>query len=89
MYDYNEMRKEILSEDHIKTTFVVRDRIKKYLKFHKTITMSTIGAFHVKVRGACDTWRTLAIADLMVEIGELVETSERGVWGQFKIYRRA
>lgn len=82
MYNYQEEKKDLLTEDGIKTLLKIRDRVKHLL--------NEAGAFRMEhaFKGASgSTWTMMACIDFMVEQGEISECKHSNInAGQNRIF---
>jgi len=76
-YIYEVERHELFTERGQVAFIKVRDRVQYLLK--------TAGAFRMdKIESL--SWQSMACVDRMVELGELVEVSRPGAWGQHRVF---
>ena len=81
MYNYQEMKPTLFTEENQAKLLQARDKIKELL--------ATAGAFRAdKIINLCkgDSWTILAIIDRMVEIKELMELTGPKTWGQYRVF---
>lgn len=81
MYNYQEQRPFVFTEECQKTFLKIRDRVDALSKVAGALTMSfAMGA------ATGDTWHLLACVDRLVELGEIREIPQSNVSGQNRIF---
>ena len=81
MYDYQEQKKNIFTEEGQVMFLKIRDEAKQLLE--------TAGAFTVgKVISCCsgDSWYRVACVDRLFELGEIREITGKNVAGQDRVF---
>ena len=77
-YKYEECKPNLLNKEELKRFLEVRDIVKDEID---AVGMVVMGA--VMMRALGDTWKVMACVDMLVEIGEIVETTQKnGTWAQ-------
>jgi hypothetical protein len=84
MYNYEEQKKQILTEDGLTTFIVIRDNIRTLLDQSGAVRLGNV------LVGICgDTWTMMACIDKMAELGEIMEiTKPDSCQGQDRIFIR-
>jgi hypothetical protein len=83
-YQYSEYRSRLFTEEGQVTFLGVRDAAFDLLR--KAGAFSASAIFGHERTGPGEAWMMLACLDRMVELGELVEVTPRGVAGQHRIF---
>ena len=84
MYQYEDLKPQLFTEENQKDFLKVRDHVKKVLATSGAITM---GEAIRPITG--DTWLQMAYVDRLVELGEICEVKQVGdVAGQHRIFRK-
>lgn len=79
MYTYEEQRSLTFTEKGQIDFLRIRDKVGKLLK--------EAGAFQMeKVFGSGDTWTQLACVDRLIELGEIIELTQKDVRGQDRVF---
>lgn len=83
-YNYEEYKPNLLDKEELRRFLKVRDIVKDEID---SIGMVVMGA--VMMRACGDTWKTMACVEMLVEIGEIVETTQKNVtWAQEREFIR-
>ena len=80
-YDYNTERAAIFTDGGQRDFLKARDHVRECLKKSGAVRMTEAMS---AVTG--DSWRSLAMIDRLVEIGELREITPAGVAGQDRVF---
>ena len=70
-YKYEESKPNLLDKEELKRFLEVRDIVKDEID---SVGMVVMGAVMMRTLG--DTWKTMACVEMLVEIGEIVETTQ-------------
>lgn len=81
MYNYEELRSDLFTEDGVKMLTKVRDKVKQCLDFAGAVSM---GEAITSCTG--DSWTMMACVDYLVEQEEIKEVTGSGVAGQHRIF---
>lgn len=82
MYNYNEIKPEIFTEENQKTFLEIRDKVHETIKTGGYITMNDALA------GRGSVWLRMAMVDRLVELGEIHEVKQVGVIaGQHRLFK--
>lgn len=82
MYNYQEMRKNVFTEDGVRQTIKIRDEAKKLIKLAGVVQCDKL----IKICTG-DTWDMLACIDYLVETKDLLEIkNELSGAGQHRIF---
>ena len=84
MYNYQEQKKELFTEDGLKLFTAIRDQINRMLKVSGAVKMGNAISLPKGI-GAADTWELMACVDHMVSLGELIEVPTNGS-GQDRVF---
>jgi len=83
MYNYNELKPKIFTEENQKEFLKIRDRVHETIAIAGCISMGRASA------GAGEIWERMAMVDRLVELGEIVEVKQVGnVAGQHRIFTK-
>jgi hypothetical protein len=82
MYKYEELKKEIFTEDGQVMFLKIRDNANRLLKQSEAFSMNAV----IKAVSG-DTWKMMACVDRLIELGEIKEITEPNkVAGQNRIF---
>ena len=81
MYNYEEQKSEIMTDEGQRTFLKIRDKANKLLEEAGAFTMMAPSR---RVTG--DSWFHMACIDRMVELGEIAEVTASGVAGQHRVF---
>ena len=84
MYNYQEQKKELFTEDGLKLFTAIRDQINRMLKVSGAVKMGNAISLPKGI-GVADTWELMACVDHMVSLGELIEVPTNGS-GQDRVF---
>ena len=85
MYNYNDVKQNLFTDDGQKLLLRIRDFVKEQLLIAGAVRMEEV----MKAAGG-DTWEMLACVDRLVELGEIAEvTAGKAVSGQHRIFVKA
>ncbi len=80
-YDYQAEREKLFTEAGQRQFLAVRDKARRLLA-----QAGAVMSGNIMVAG--DSWVSLAAMDRMIELGELVEVTTKGVAGQHRVFVR-
>ena len=82
MYNYQNEKSKIFTEDGQVVFLKIRDKTQQLLKQSGAVMMSNI------LNGITggDSWLHLACVDRLVELGEIEEITNGGVAGQYRVF---
>lgn len=84
MYNYNEEKPKIFTDEGQRSFILTRDHVHKLLNVSGAVTMDKATKLQT---GAEDTWTLMAFVDRMVELGEIREITENmDVAGQHRVF---
>ena len=83
MYEYQEQRAAIFTEDGQKMFLGIRDGTHALLKKSGAVTM---GRAMSSGEGGGDSWATMACVDRLVELGEIREIPQERCAGQDRVF---
>ena len=83
MYNYEEQKSEIFTEEGQTTFLAVRDNVSKLLDISGAVTMGDA----ISNCGGGSSWFLLACVDRLVELGEIFEIKQTGVTAQSRVFR--
>jgi len=85
MYKYEEIKKEIFTEEGQEMFLKIRDNVNDLLNKSGAVMMS-----HAISPAAGDSWKMLACVDRLVELGEIAEIGiNKSIAGQRRVFIRA
>lgn len=73
MYNYNELKPNLFTEENQRRFLAIRDNIARHLKLSGAVTMGKA----IAAEGG-DSWINMACVDRLVELGELREVPTNG-----------
>jgi len=83
MYNYNELKPKIFTEENQKEFLKIRDKV------HETIAIAGCISMGHASAGSGEVWERMAMVDRLVELGEIREVKQVGyVAGQHRIFTK-
>jgi len=84
IYNYEEYKPNLLDKKELRRFLEIRDIVKDEID---SVGMMVMGA--VMMRALGDTWKTMACVEMLVEIGEIIETTQKSeTWAQEREFIR-
>jgi hypothetical protein len=81
MYNYEDLKPKLFTEEGQTTFIKIRDHVKKTL-----LVSGAISAGKAMSAATGDSWLMLACVDRLVETGELREVTQEGVFAQHRLF---
>ena len=82
MYNYEEEKKKIFTEEAQVGFLSVRDKSKALLKTAGSFSMGSV----ISGVAVGDSWQAMAFVDRLVELGEIREITDENVAGQHRVF---
>jgi hypothetical protein len=84
MYRYEDLKKDLLTDDGQKKFLEVRDRVRKLIEQSGAVRLAEA------IRGSTgDSWTLLACVDRLVELREILEITGADVPSQYRVFVKA